>query len=57
MPKALAIWPLAGRCTVCGHHAHVLVVYASHREVRHRPGGGAPCKLPNPPAKTAEVAS
>lgn len=57
MGKVLAIWPLAGRCTVCGHHAHVLVVYRSHREVRHVPGGGTPCLLPNPPAVVKAVAS
>lgn len=58
MPRAVAIWPLAGPCTVCGHNAHALVVYGSHREVRHVPGGGEPCRLPNPPAaKKAEVAS
>lgn len=50
---------LGGRCTVCGHHANTLVMFPNHREVRHQPGGGRPCVLPNPPAAPvkAEVAS
>lgn len=54
----VAVFPMAGRCTVCGHHADTLVMFPNHREVRHRPGGGRACVLPNPPVvQKAEVSS
>lgn len=51
----IAVWALAGQCTVCGHQADTMVVFSGHREVRHRIGGGRPCVLPNPPQKTEVV--
>lgn len=53
-PRPVAVWALAGGCTVCGHEADTMVVFRNHREVRHRPGGGSPCVLPNPSRKDGE---
>lgn len=44
-------YPLAGRCTVCGHQAAGLLIFPGHREVYHQAGGGRPCLIPNPPAR------
>lgn len=49
--RPVAVWALAGACTVCGHEADTLVVFPGHREVWHRPGAGGACVLPNPSAR------